>query len=451
MNNKSIIIFGAGTTAFCSMPTTEKQGKLFSKLFFNSDDEIKAYIKKEIKILTDKDVDELISFVKSKNAGELKDFIVDSFSENSFNMQDFYNFVDMAISEQRGFMTSCKIYTIEEIKSFRRQFLTLLQILFSIIENNILCIKQENFNKLKQFFKDIAEKELDKKISKLHNEHINMQSSDFILTDTEYISFNWDVLILWAILLAHKELNNDNSYFASDEYGKVKLKVFNEFFAFLDSCDISKNNGNWYPYNRTVAFRLNDAEYPSNKRVILFPTYFPHGQTHWLECPVCGKLTMFIDKDFRHYSEHFAMSIKNTYKCSHCENKLSLENSAMLLQTNYKIKAPYIEEIQRSMRVSINNAQKLIFIGYSLPSDDIEYKSIFRIGNRNNKKVYVVLYHHDSPNEFLSAAEAMSICKNTNTDTESSIKRFCEIFGDNNVKINLAGFPVASDKIIEIL
>lgn len=103
------------------------------------------------------------------------------------------------------------------------------------------------------------------------------------------------------------------------------------------------------------------------------------------------------------------------------------------------------------MRVSINNAQKLIFIGYSLPSDDIEYKSIFRIGNRNNKKVYVVLYHQDSPNEFLSAAEAMSICKNTNTDTESSIKRFCEIFGDNNVKINLAGFPVASDKIIEIL
>lgn len=114
-------------------------------------------------ILSDKTPENISISNKTCDAGELKDFIVDSFSENSFNMQDFYNFVDMAISEQRGFMTSCKIYTVEEIKSFRRQFLTLLQILFSIIENNILCIKQENFNKLKQFFKDIAEKELDKK------------------------------------------------------------------------------------------------------------------------------------------------------------------------------------------------------------------------------------------------------------------------------------------------
>lgn len=449
MSEKSIIIFGAGTTAFCSMPTTEKQSKLFGKLFFGIDDEIKSYIKKEIHILNNKDINELITFVRSKETYELRDFIINSFSKNSFDMQEFYNLVDMAISEQRGFITSSRVYTVEEIKSFRKQFLSLLQMLFGMIENNILRDNPNDFALLKQFFKNIAKKELNKKIANYKSEKTNLQSKDFIFTDTEYISFNWDVLILWAMLLAHKDLNNENTNYISDKCGISKLKVFNEFFTYLDSCDISQNNGNWYPYNQTVAYRLNDTEHLSDRRVILFPTYFPHGQTHWLECNVCGKLTMYIDNKFRNYTEHFVMNNKNKYKCSHCRNTLSLENSAMLLQTNYKIKAPYIEEIQRSMRVAINEAERLIFIGYSLPSDDIEYKSIFRIGNKNNKQVYVVLYHQDSPNEFISATEAMSRCHNS--DTENSIKRYCDIFGESNVRVNLAGFPNASQKIMDIL
>lgn len=449
MNDKSIIIFGAGATAFCSMPTTEKQGKLFGRLFFGNDDDVRYYIKENIDILTDKDIDELISFVRSKKTSELGNFIRNCFSEKSFDMQEFYNFVDMSVSEQRGFATSSRIYTVEEIKSFRKQFLVLLQILFGKIENNILCNKGENFNKLKQFFKEIAEKELDKKINKLRNENVNIQSNDFILTDTGYISFNWDVLILWAMLLAHKEINNSNNNFFADEYGISKLKVFNEFSTYLDSCDISKNDGNWYPYNKTVAYRLNDTKHQSDKRVILFPAYFPHGQTHWLECPVCGKLTMYIDKEFRCHSEHFAMSNKYQYNCSHCNTKLSLENSAMLLQTNYKIKAPYIEEIQRSMRIAINNAETLIFVGYSLPPDDMEYRSIFRIGNTNNKKVYLVLYYENSPNDFLSVSDAKNICRNS--EVENTIQRYCNIFNEDNIRVNLAGFPTASTKIMEIL
>ena len=43
----------------------------------------------------------------------------------------------------------------------------------------------------------------------------------------------------------------------------------------------------------------------------------------------------------------------------------------------------------------------------------------------------------------------MSRCHNS--DTENSIKRYCDIFGESNVRVNLAGFPNASQKIMDIL
>ena len=98
------------------------------------------------------------------------------------------------------------------------------------------------------------------------------------------------------------------------------------------------------------------------------------------------------------------------------------------------------------MRIAINKAEKLIFIGYSLPNDDIEYESIFRISRNTDKKVYIVLYQKNVPNQFLSADSAIEYCKDT--DTEKAINRYCDIFGKDNVHVNLSGFPNAYDKIL---
>ena len=144
------------------------------------------------------------------------------------------------------------------------------------------------------------------------------------------------------------------------------------------------------------------------------------------------------------------MEKHKSYRCANCDNKeLNLKNSAMLLQTNYKIKAPYIEEIQRAMRIALNQADKLIAIGYSLPDDDIEYKSLFRISRKDKKKIYLILYSENALNQFLSSTEARRFCKGN--DNEKAIKRYCDIFGEENVFVNLSGFPNAYDTIMDIL
>ncbi len=448
MKNKTVIFFGSGTTAKCNMPITDVQGKLFSSLFFNNDMEFREWIHDYVKILKDEDIDLLIALKQEPEIQKLKQFVNDTFTSDSFDMMSFYNLVDMAITERRGFCCADKVYSVEEIQKFRNSILVLLQTLFGLLENNILRDNEQEFRKLKDFFKAIAKEELSKRRMQYIHDSIDLQSKEFIFTDVEYISLNWDVLILWAMLIAHKELNNSNSNYISDKHGISKLKVFNEFFSYLNSSDTgSKKNKDWFPYSQPVAFRINDTEYPSDKRVILFPTYFPHGQTHWLECPICGKLTMYLDKQFRVYSQDFAMSPKRQYQCSHCDQPLNLENSAMLLQTNYKMKSPYNEEIQRSMRIAINNAKRLVFVGYSLPNDDIEYRSIFRISRNESKQVYVVLRKAGADNTFISAKEALEKFPDKNDE----VMRYCEIFGVDNVHVNFAGFPNAADKILEIL
>ncbi|MBR4318442.1 MAG: hypothetical protein IKP69_00130 [Oscillospiraceae bacterium] len=453
MPNKTVIFFGAGATLKCGMPVTNNQSKLFNKFFFESNDCFRSYIKENMDILKDEDITVLLDMKEEKNIQELIEFVKATFVKDTLQMMKFYNLVDIAISERRGFSTSKKVYTIEEITHFRESLLQLLQVLFGLLEKNVLQENPEGYQKLKQLFKAIAENQLKKRVEQHIDSSTDLQSKEFIFTDISYVSLNWDVLILWAMMTAHKELNNENKNYISDKTGIAKLKVFNDFFTYLNSYDISESqnsNKDWFPYNQTVAYRLNDTDHPSDRRIILFPAYFPHGQTHWLECPLCGKLTMYIDKQFRQYSENFTMQSKRKYQCANCGNQeLTLKNSAMLLQTNYKIKAPYIEEIQRAMRIAINKAEKLIFIGYSLPNDDIEYESIFRISRNTDKKVYIVLYQKNVPNQFLSADSAIEYCKDT--DTEKAINRYCDIFGKDNVHVNLSGFPNAYDKILELI
>ncbi len=131
---------------------------------------------------------------------------------------------------------------------------------------------------------------------------------------------------------------------------------------------------------------------------------------------------------------------------------MTTADSSMLLQTVIKNKASYIEEIQRDMRLQIRQSKKLIFIGYSLPSDDVEYQSIFAAESDKDhpKKVFLVLFKKGAENRWLSVKEALASL-NKEDDTFKSIERYAKLFGKQNVQVNLAGFPDASDAILQVL
>ena len=129
-----------------------------------------------------------------------------------------------------------------------------------------------------------------------------------------------------------------------------------------------------------------------------------------------------------------------TYKCVHCGEEISIKNSAMLLQTLIKKKPSYIMEIQKKMRLEIENAERIIFVGYSLPDDDFEYRTMFLSKNKD-KEIYVVTYQEGGLNEWLPYD------KITNKD---GIETFYNLFG-KGTQFNCAGFPNAKNSIIQVL
>lgn len=443
MNNarmKTVIFFGAGSTAPLGMPSTEKQNSIFREFFFGSEESL---LKECGSFADEKD---LAGFYESAGSyDKLNEFVKHLFIRNTFNLQSLYNIIDISILSGREIGE----YSVTEIVELRSEILELLQVFFAICERTVLTEKKDVFLQYQNFFEQSAKLQLKRK-GEMITSGCNLQSNDFIFSDVSYISTNWDVLLLWAMMLAHKKLNDTNCDNYPDSSGVFKLKVFNDFYTYLNSVDVNgidNTYANWFPYNQTVAYRINDSEHPSDKRIFLFPAFLPHGQTHWLHCPKCGKLTMFISKDFEPFCENFPMSKGKSYTCAHCgNNKLNLKNSAMLLQTNFKVKEPYIEMIQRSMRIALKEAERIIFIGYSLPEDDIDYRSLLIEANAHRQKnVYVVLYEKNANNSFIEFDRL------PDEKQKGPVQRFANIFEGKNTYVNFAGAPAALDKIIELL
>lgn len=455
---KAVLIFGAGATAALGMPLTEKQNDFFRTFFFSEVTDLKNYG------LTEQDVERFAALKKLKaedefNIEDLINFVKYFFieDEESFKMIDLYNLIDIQIHKglnltmHKSISNEKKILYPHHLVQYRKGILVVLQEYFS------MQIKKAQQNKkihlYVDFFQEIGKVLLQEK-GELISDGLDLRDSDFVFSNFSYLSFNWDVLLLWSMFIAHKNLNDQNAFYYHNQKRMFKLKVFNDFATFMTSKSFDKDTAKWYPYNESVAYRLNDPDRNTDRKVVLIPTFFPHGQTNWLDCPYCGKLSAYLGDCFKLQSNSLAMRSPLTaddyYKCVHCGSKLTTKDSAMLLQTLYKSKTPYLEEIQRAMRIKVEEAKCLIFIGYSLPEDDIDYKSFFRSAKTvHDKKVFVVLMGNGFEYRWYEAVEVLNMI--SDDINKEVILRYCEIFGKKNVLISMVGFPTAMDLVTSLV
>ena len=379
----------------------------------------------------------------------------------------------------------------EQLEHIRRALVALIA---SLIGDAMKHAQQGgSLERYKEFFKKLAAKVRQEKMDQLQNGCASI-ASDFIMSDLTYISLNWDPVVLWAMFIAHKELNDCNCMYWPHENGNAKLKIFNDFAIPLAAEPIDKKPSGarrWYPYSEAVAQRVNDPEHLHDRVVTLIRTLFPHGQTNWLLCPKCGKVSMFLGDQWDLNSTTLPMELplaekrscgeeiidntgRGNYQCVHCGFSLSLADAAMLMQTVNKEKPSFIEEIQADMRLRIAEAERIIFVGYSLPDDDFEYRSIFaglnskeagcnkddepgsdackkeNEGSVKKKKVYVVLYESGMPNKWITTDDAEKMLKEQGHKEE--VERFSNLFNDfADLKFNFAGFPNADRKILELM
>ena len=62
--------------------------------------------------------------------------------------------------------------------------------------------------------------------------------------------------------------------------------------------------------------------------------------------------------------------------CVHCKIFTYAHRTPLVMQTGFKTSPPpFLEEIQREMRVVVQEADHIVFMGYSLPADDLTYRA----------------------------------------------------------------------------
>lgn len=239
--------------------------------------------------------------------------------------------------------------------------------------------------------------------------------------------------------------------------------------------------------NETAVQRLNDPEHQAARRIRVGKFYFPHGCHGFRECPNCGKLTFYLGNEWNIQSESlFPPPIINDFlfdnpsrsaeevsakkdgmsdaiQCVHCGSITEQHHSAIITQTNFKGNhPPYIEEIQRDMKVAIEKANHVILFGYSFPEDDFIYRSIFAARKQMGDKPLkcsIVNWDEDAPERWMYKDEIEKFTENHKGNVSNMYVRLVDLFGRDHIRIYGKGIPnvflenneVSKEKIKEMM
>jgi hypothetical protein len=194
----------------------------------------------------------------------------------------------------------------------------------------------------------------------------------------------------------------------------------------------------WYMMNESTAQRLNDSKHPGDRYVRTGKFYFPHGSFNLRECPNCGKMNAYLGNEWKLASRSLLPPLPipgwskdwnkarskeeelfqsrgdmDALQCVYCGSIMGFEQISLLMQTNFKgAVSPYFDEAQRELRAALENARHIVLMGYSLPKDDVFYRSVLaaRLGNpreRSKKRVYISLVgkQEKAPSRWLEGEE----------------------------------------------
>ncbi len=141
-----------------------------------------------------------------------------------------------------------------------------------------------------------------------------------------------------------------------------------------------------------------------------------HGSLNWLYCEKCGRLDLFASRGLRGSHDarglrtakaldelyHFA-PFNDAYSCkgTPCRNHPQCNGSVgpILITPTYTkdYKNPHVKKAWQEAEFRMREADRAVFIGYSLPTDDVEIAMLFKrgLGHLPSNRITVVEYVHD--------------------------------------------------------
>lgn len=194
------------------------------------------------------------------------------------------------------------------------------------------------------------------------------------------ITTNWDIMLDNSI---YQSINND------------KIPKGHKFSGVVDCCcyisSLEENDHTIKP----GLYAIGKGRY--NVKLLKL-----HGSLNWLQCPKCQRLFVKLYKRFN------GGYIFNEKFCRHCEKNFEqIEHRSNLLYTNL-ITPTFLKNLNnvqnkliwQNAAIELSEASKVVFLGYSLPQADFEFKQLLSRMIRPNAKIEYVLIQSDNPKNF---------------------------------------------------
>ena len=299
------------------------------------------------------------------------------------------------------------------------------------------------------------------------------EEHDFILGNVSVVSMNWDPIGIWAQFIANRSLNRASNV---PHVGSpaCAMQLYHDLGYYIAGPRVDKRHCGskvWQPMNISSARQLNDRTHGASVRIRVSTYLFPHGCLWWRECPNCGKLSSYIGDAWKIDTEsllpppplkafseniHFdswmpeddgperdewEIGRVDARACVHCKTLTYAHHTPLVAQTSFKTAPPpFLEEIQREMRVVVQKANHIVFMGYSLPPDDVTYRAFLAARASKDPKDPVRCSVVDKQTGYESRWLYREELQNRNS-LPKVVTSARELFGAGNVRYFGAGIP----------
>ena len=159
-----------------------------------------------------------------------------------------------------------------------------------------------------------------------------------------------------------------------------------------------------------------------------------HGSLNWMYCEKCKRLDLFISEGMRTAKAldelYHSVPFDDAYSCQgtpcrnpHCN---SFINPILITPTYVKdYENPHVDQVWKQAEDKLKQADRVVFIGYSLPTDDVEVAMLLKrgLGHLDPKQITVV--------EYVNGDDAKPPDQRTPLTGHATGNRFRSLFGQD--------------------
>ena len=280
--------------------------------------------------------------------------------------EDVYTPIDRCISDGIGL----KSYSLADLHKVREDLGSLVGY---AIRNKLGYVHDQKGDYVREFARHLVEKASVRAQLAVGVEN-SKAAKDY--DPLAVISLNWDILLDNALndALHAKDNGMRGDY---DPFGVV------DYCCYISSVDPGESR------IRTGLWSLGCRGY--NVKFLKI-----HGSMNWLQCSNCQQ--MFVG-----FNEKLILRIiKEPLYCRHCEKQgnNSLLRGSLVMPTFLKdLRNFQIKLVWQNSAIEIMEARRLVFIGYSLPFADFEFRQVLSRMVHKDAKIDVVLWEGASDDE----------------------------------------------------